>query len=76
MLMVMNLTQASNWFRICLSNTQAELGFAQRDFFAIYDGMCKRTERELDKIALSGHAPAGLLPQMKTVDDAIKGLPE
>jgi len=68
--------RATPWFRICLSNTQAELGFAQRDFFAIYDGMCKRTERELDKIALSGHAPAGLLPQMKTVDDAIKGLPE
>ena len=66
--------RATPWFRICLSNTQAELSFAQRDFVMVYEGLCKRTERELDRVAIAGHVPDELMPAMKRVDDAIKGI--
>lgn len=63
--------RATPWFRICLSNTESELSFAQRDFMKIYEGLCSRTERELVKAQIEGRAPSGLLPQIKTIEAAI-----
>ena len=65
--------QATPWFRICLANSEHELAFAQRDFMAIYQGLCARTEREVARAQIGGQAQK-LLPQLKRVNEAIKGL--
>jgi len=72
---VTEAAQATPWFRICLSATETDLAFAQRDFMRIYDGLLNRSERELDRIALEGPARVAL-PRMKTVDDSIKSIGE
>jgi hypothetical protein len=65
--------KATPWFRICLASTEHELAFAQRDFMAIYEGLCARTEREVVRAQIGGQAQK-LLPRMKRVDEAIKGV--
>ena len=64
--------QATPWFRICLSNSEHELSFAQRDFMNIYAGLCERTEREVARAQIGGQTQK-LLPRLKRIDEAIKG---
>jgi hypothetical protein len=64
--------KATPWFRICLANTEHDLSFAQRDFMAIYEGLCARTEREVARAQIGGRA-LKLLPRLKRIDEAIAG---
>ena len=65
--------KATPWFRICLAGSEHELSFAQRDFMNIYAGLCARTEREVARAQIGG-PPQKLLPRLKRVDKAIKGV--
>jgi len=63
--------KAAGWSSICHASTEMQLSTTRAHFFRIYDGIASRTDKERQRVAIEGSVPAGLLPRMKRVDEAI-----
>lgn len=66
---------AAGWSAICFADSERSLSTTRAHFFRIYDHIAARTKREEQRAAIEGHAPAGMLPRMKRVDDVIAASP-
>lgn len=63
--------RAAGWSAICFAETEMQLSTTRAHFFRIFDGLASRSDREQQRAAIEGSFPAGLLPRLKTVDEAI-----